>query len=174
MDRRKFLAFTVATTVMAPWRPAAALGETSRALAFRNLHTEDTLRVVYWRDGAYVPAALRQIARVLRDHRNGEEHAIEPALLDLLHDLRDRLDTDAPFEVISGYRSPASNAQMKAQGRGVASNSLHTEGKAIDVRVPGRRLESVRAAAYALARGGVGYYPQDGFVHVDVGRVRRW
>ena len=83
-------------------------------------------------------------------------------------------DTDAPFEVISGYRSPASNAQMKARGRGVASNSLHTEGKAIDVRVPGRRLESVRDAAYALARGGVGYYPQDGFVHVDVGRVRRW
>jgi uncharacterized protein YcbK (DUF882 family) len=174
MDRRKFLAFTIATTVMAPWRRAAALGETRRTLAFRNLHTEDTLRVVYWRDGDYVPEALQQIARVLRDHRNGEEYAIEPALLDLLHELRDRLDTDAPFEVISGYRSPASNAQMKAQGRGVASNSLHTEGKAIDVRVPGRRLEAVRDAAYALGRGGVGYYPQDGFVHVDVGRVRRW
>jgi uncharacterized protein YcbK (DUF882 family) len=174
MDRRKFLTFTVATCVMASWRPAAALGAASRALAFRNLHTEETLRAVYWRDGVYVPDALRRIAYLLRDRRSGEQHEVEPALLELLYDLRARLNTDAPFEVISGYRSPYSNAQMKAQGRGVATNSMHTVAKAVDLRVPGRRLEAVRDAALALGRGGVGYYPQDGFVHVDIGRVRRW
>jgi len=174
MNRRKFLAFTIASSAMAPWRPAAALGEASRALAFRSLHTEERLSVIYWRDGDYVPDALERIAEVLRDHRSGEARQIEPALLDLLHELLGRLETDAPFEVISAYRSPGTNEAMRAAGRGVVSNSLHTVGKAIDVRVPGRTLEAVRDAALALARGGVGYYPQDGFVHVDIGRVRRW
>jgi uncharacterized protein YcbK (DUF882 family) len=174
MDRRKFLAFTIAATAMTPWRPAAALNEISRALGFRNLHSEEALQVTYWREGNYIASAISRIAHVLRDHRSGEAIEPDPGLLDLLHELRGKLATEAPFEVISGYRAPATNAQMKAQGRGVASNSLHTLGKAIDIRVPGRRLELVRDAALALSRGGVGYYPQDGFVHVDVGRVRRW
>jgi uncharacterized protein YcbK (DUF882 family) len=108
------------------------------------------------------------------DHRTGTAHRIDPRLLDLLAALRARLGTAEPFEVISGYRSPASNAWLRAATTGVARDSLHVRGMAIDVRVPGRPLADVRAAGLALGGGGVGYYPGSGFVHLDVGRVRTW
>jgi uncharacterized protein YcbK (DUF882 family) len=161
-----------------PWtRRAGALPVPTsepRALAFRNLHTEETVDVAYWVDGRHDPDALRQIDWVLRDFRTGEARPIDPRLLDLLWELRGSLDTTEPYEVISGYRSPSTNAMLRRSGRGVARGSLHTRAMAIDVRVPGQPIAKLRAAALALRQGGVGYYPASGFVHVDVGRVRFW
>jgi len=117
---------------------------------------------------------LREVARVLRDHRTGIEGAIDPKLLDLLHALRAVLGTSRAFQVISGYRSPATNQMLAASSRGVARDSLHTRGMAIDIRIPGVALEHLRDAAMRLKGGGVGYYAQSNFVHVDVGRVRSW
>lgn len=146
----------------------------TRRLALQSLHTGERVDLVYWADGRYIDGALKQINRVLRDHRNGEVCAMQPQLFDLLSTLARTLRTTEPFEVISGYRSPASNATLAAEGRGVARNSLHLQGMAIDVRLPKRRLKAVRDAAVKLEQGGVGYYPRSNFVHVDVGRVRYW
>jgi uncharacterized protein YcbK (DUF882 family) len=145
-----------------------------RRLAFRNLHTGEAVEVVYRVGGRYDIAALREIAWVLRDHRAGEARRVDRALLELLSRLRDTLGTTEPYEVISGYRSPATNALLVRTTDGVAPRSLHVQARAIDLRVPDRPLEAVRAAALALRRGGVGYYPRSGFVHVDVGPVRWW
>jgi uncharacterized protein YcbK (DUF882 family) len=161
-----------------PWArrsPAAAAVESEpRALAFRNLHTDETVDVVYRADGQLDRDALREIDWLLRDFRTGEARPIDGRLLDLLWRLRSALDTTEPYEVISGYRSPATNAMLRRTGRGVARGSLHTRAMAIDVRVPGQPLWALRDAALALRLGGVGYYPSSGFVHVDVGRVRVW
>jgi uncharacterized protein YcbK (DUF882 family) len=145
-----------------------------RRASFLNLHTGDVASLVYAEHGSPIPDALHQIDRVLRDHRTGEVHTISVSLLDLLDDLRARMDFAAPFHVISGYRSPATNAMLHAASSGVASRSLHMRGMAIDVRVPGVELARLRGAALALARGGVGYYPGPDFVHIDTGRVRSW
>lgn len=151
----------------------AATGE--RALAFYQTHTGESLRSVYWAEGAYVPDGLAAIDRVLRDHRTGDVMPIDRRLLDLLHGLASALDTAEPFHVISGYRSAATNAMLaSASHGGVARRSLHLAGQAIDVRVPGRTLAELRRAALALRGGGVGDYPVSNFVHVDVGRVRTW
>jgi uncharacterized protein YcbK (DUF882 family) len=167
-----------ALAAMASWaRPARAsraLESEPRALALRSLHTEEAIDVVYRADGRLRPDALREIDWVLRDFRTGEARPIDPRLLDLLWRLRGELGTAEPYEVISGYRSPATNAMLRRAGRGVAPGSLHTRAMAIDVRVPGQPLARVRDAALALRRGGVGYYPASGFVHVDVGRFRFW
>lgn len=145
-----------------------------RDLAFHNLHTGEKLTVTYWEHGRYLPDALSEVNHVLRDHRANEVHPIDPDLLDTLDALQQRLDTQATFEVISGYRSPETNRRLRAQGRNVAVYSLHMEGEAIDIRVPGRDLSQVRDAALSLQKGGVGYYPRSQFVHVDVGNVRSW
>jgi uncharacterized protein YcbK (DUF882 family) len=146
----------------------------ARRIVFHNTHTQESLDLQYWRDGAYSIDGLARVSRVLRDHRNGAVHPIDPALLDLLHDVAARCDRDAEFEVISGYRSPASNAAMHARSAGVAAHSLHMEGRAIDVRLVGCRLEKLRDCGLALGRGGVGFYREPGFVHLDTGRVRTW
>jgi len=160
--------------------PAAARAVTrpvdaaDRRLVFFNTHTGETLEAVYFRAGGYDPAALRAIHHILRDHRSGCVHPIDPALLDLLHVLGQRLGRDPRYEVISGYRSPETNTLLRARSRGVASGSLHTAGKAIDVRITGLPCRTLRNEAAALAAGGVGYYPASDFVHLDVGRVRCW
>jgi uncharacterized protein YcbK (DUF882 family) len=151
--------------------PAAA---SPRVLAFRSLHTGEELETVFWRDGGFVPEALRAIDRVLRDHRTGDVRAIDRGLLQLLADLRDALGTTEPFEIISGYRSPATNTLLRQSSSGVARRSLHLQGRAADIRVPGQPLALVRETAVRLRRGGVGYYRASDFVHVDVGRVRVW
>ncbi|MFN7951452.1 MAG: DUF882 domain-containing protein [bacterium] len=180
IHRRRFLRAGAACSlgVLLPSlaTPAAAKLRTEkrRELSFVNLHTEESLRTVYWADGRYQLDGLEAIDRVLRDHRTGETFPIDVDLLDLLAQLRRELGTRAPFHVISGYRSLATNHMLAAQSDGVAYASLHVEGKAIDIRVPDRRLKDVRRAALALESGGVGYYPADQFVHVDVGRVRWW
>lgn len=158
-----------------PARAAALLtAASSRKLVLHNTHTDEHLEVTYWARGAYRPDALAQIDWILRDHRRREVAAIDRTLVDLLYLLRQEAGGAAIFEVISGYRSPATNALLASTSDAVAPNSLHMEGRAVDIYVPGLRLSRLRDAAKALQAGGVGYYPQSGFVHVDVGRVRYW
>jgi uncharacterized protein YcbK (DUF882 family) len=145
-----------------------------RVLRFNNLHTNERLEAEYWTGGAYDDGALAAINHVLRDFRTDESHPIDRRLLDLLHNLSQRVGTRAPFQVISGYRSPATNAMLRAESSGVASRSLHMQGMAIDIALQDVALADLRQAALDLQSGGVGYYPTSGFVHVDVGRVRRW
>jgi uncharacterized protein YcbK (DUF882 family) len=155
-------------------RTAGGVMPGARRLAFDNLHTGETLDVAYWENGAYVPDALQAVNHVLRDHRNNEIHVIEPHLLDLLTALSQRLEATPRFEVISGYRSPATNAILHAESSEVAVGSLHMQGEAIDIRMQGLGLAYLHDAALGLDMGGVGYYPESEFVHVDIGRVRRW
>jgi uncharacterized protein YcbK (DUF882 family) len=145
----------------------------ARMLSFYNLHTGESLKTVYWEKGEYVPGALDEINYLLRDYRRDEVKPIDTSLLDLLVALRERMFTKENYEVISGYRSAATNAMLHAQSEGVSAHSLHMDGRAIDIRIPGRPLRLVREAAWSLQRGGVGYYPGR-FVHVDNGRVRWW
>jgi len=155
--------------------PARALADgEERVLSFFHTHTSDRLTVPYFADGSYITASLAKLHRFLRDHRTGEEHAIDPALFDLLHDLRCATSAKGPFQVISCYRSPATNRKLRAAGRGVARGSLHLSGRAIDVRLGDVSSAVLRDAARELSRGGVGYYRQSDFVHVDTGRVRVW
>ncbi len=143
-------------------------------LSFRHAHTGERLEIVYAENGSYIPAALQAVNRLLRDFRSDTVHPIDPALLDILHDVRERLGGRGHFEVISGFRSPATNAMLRRQSSGVASNSLHLYGKAIDVRLSGTPTRQLQRAALATAQGGVGFYPGSDFVHLDTGRVRAW
>jgi uncharacterized protein YcbK (DUF882 family) len=145
-----------------------------RSLAFENLHTSEKLRVTYWADGDYVPSSLTEIHRILRDHRTGETYPIDNRLLDLLCHLRTKMEASGPFEIISGYRSPKTNAMLRGHSTGVAESSLHLKGMAVDIRLRNKSVAALHKAALSLQAGGVGYYPASQFVHVDVGRVRRW
>jgi uncharacterized protein YcbK (DUF882 family) len=143
-------------------------------LSFVHTHTGEALDLVYRKHGQYLTDAMRRIDWLLRDHRTGDVHPIDPALLDLLASVHARVDAGPRvFEVISGYRSPATNGMLQSRG-GVASQSLHLSGKAVDVRIPGVALARLRDAALSMKAGGVGYYPKSGFVHIDTGRVRSW
>ena len=177
-DRRRFLSIGAgALACAAVARPALARSAAlapERSLAFYNLHTGESLKTVYWADGDYVSGSLSEINYLLRDFRNDEVKAIHPDLLDLLHAITDRLGTSKPIQLISGYRSPATNAMLHARSDGVAVHSLHMDGMASDIRIPGHDLRELHKVALSLRGGGVGYYPKSDFVHVDVGRVRRW
>ena len=171
--RREVLRLGLLGATLGPASPGQALPD-ERIIAFRNLHTGEFVEVVYWARGGFDADGLRRIAWVLRDHRTDEMHEIDRRLLDVLVALRTRLGTREPFDVISGYRSPATNTWLRRVTTGVARDSLHRLGQAIDVRLPDQPLPAVREAAESLRVGGVGYYPRSEFVHVDVGRVRRW
>lgn len=175
ISRRDFVttAAIAAPFLLGPRRLFAAATAT-RALRFDHLHTGERLTVEYFSRGAYLPDALGAIDHLLRDFRTGEVRPIDPALLDLLHGLSDLTASHRPFEVISGYRSPATNGMLRSRSEGVASGSLHMKGQAIDIRLADVRLAALRDAARAVRRGGVGYYPASNFVHVDTGRVRTW
>lgn len=176
-SRRGFLgqglAGSLALALAAPAR--AADTPAARRLRFYNTHTAEKLDITYFEQGVYHDGALAEIDFILRDFRANEAAPMARGVIDLVHDLTLALESDAPVHIISGYRSSKTNDLLRRTGGGgVAKRSLHMDGMAIDLRVPGRDLARVRAAALALARGGVGYYPGDGFVHVDTGRVRRW
>jgi uncharacterized protein YcbK (DUF882 family) len=184
INRRAFLGFgaVAAAAALSPLKAHAAPVDPPkksllRTLSLFNTHTGERLQTTYCCDGRYEPEALKQINHILRDWRSDELKPIDPKLLDLLHELSGTLETDTPFHIISGYRSPNTNAALRARGgahTGVASQSLHMVGKAIDIRIPGVRLDHLRGAARSLKLGGVGYYPSSNFVHVDTGRVRYW
>jgi len=176
ISRRRFLRMGMLATV-AGISPRLAFGESrcpERLLAFYNTHTGENLKTVYWFNGNYLPEGLKEIDLILRDHRTGEIKNIDPRLLDLLFALHGELGASEPFHIISGYRSAATNALLRSISDGIATNSLHLDGKAADIRVPGIAVSALRQAAIALQGGGVGYYPRSDFVHVDIGRVRYW
>lgn len=153
---------------------AKATGGAPRGISLKNLHTGQSLDVVYWAEGAYRRDALAALNRVFADWRTGEITKMDPKLFDLLYTLRRRMDSDGPFDLVSGYRSPATNAQLRKKSKGVAKKSLHMSGMAADIYLPDRKLSVLRKAALELKAGGVGYYPKPGFVHVDTGKVRSW
>lgn len=175
ITRRKLLAFgaTGLSMAIAPQSFAATLPK-KRDLYLHNIHTGESFHDTYWANGHYIPGAMAELRRVLRDHRTNTQHEIDPALMDLLVALRGRLQSSERFEVISGFRSQATNDMLCETTSGVARNSMHPRGKAIDIRLPGRDLRRVRDAALKLKRGGVGYYHDSDFVHVDTGPVRHW
>lgn len=173
LTRRTFVA-TLAVPVLVGSRHLFADATAPRALQFAHTHTGERLTVEYFSRGTYLPDALATVNRFLRDFRTGEVHAIDPGLLDLLHGLRDVTESSRPFQVISGYRSPATNEMLRHRSEAVAAGSLHMQGQAIDIRLADVPLATLRQAALAVRRGGVGYYPASNFVHVDTGRVRTW
>ena len=174
-SRIAFAAPTAAASEQAAAKPTATgPAAASRSLAFDNLHTGEKLSVVYAHGDEYNAESLAKMNYLLRDHRSGEVHPIEPALFDWLHDLQMTVGDTGSLQVISGYRSPATNAKLRAAGRGVATKSLHMQGKAIDVRLPNSDMWSFRQAAIDMQVGGVGYYKSSNFVHLDTGRVRTW
>lgn len=147
---------------------------TPRELTLHHLHTGEKLEATYWHGGDYDAAALTSIDTVLRDFRTGDVHPIERRLLDILHIVRTEIGVDAPYHVIGGYRSPKTNDMLRKRSTGVAKRSLHMDGRAIDVRIPGVNSAVLREAAADLRLGGVGYYRSSDFVHLDTGRPRVW
>jgi uncharacterized protein YcbK (DUF882 family) len=145
-----------------------------RTLSLYNIHTSESLKTVYWQNGKYVSDALTNINYILRDFRTDEVAEINPKLLDILFSIRKKMESEASFHIISGYRSPKTNARLREKSCGVARNSLHMKGMAADVCLPGKSLSALFDTARSLKMGGVGYYPRSGFVHVDIGRVRSW
>lgn len=158
-----------------PSSAASATTDGPYRLRFFHTHTGEHLDVIYRHGGDYDPGAEARINQYLRDYRTGDVHEYDPRLLDLLHDLLVSLGRpDAEINVVCGYRTPRTNEYLRAHGHGVALHSLHMQAMAIDIRVPGISTAELRDAALRLHRGGVGYYAKSAFVHVDVGRVRRW
>lgn len=178
LSRRRALAVLAAPPVLTAFSPAAAKAASriygERSISLFNVHTGENLTTIYWQDGRYVPDALRRINKNLRDWRNEKQAVMDPTLIDLLHDLRRRLDTRGPVHVGYGYRSPETNRSLRRESRGVARNSFHMKGEAIDIQIPDRSLPAVRRVALEMQRGGVGYYPRSGYVHLDTGPFRTW
>jgi len=173
--RRKFLAFSLLTAAAVLTRPSlvqAHAGE--RTISLLNMHTGESVKTVYWADGALVQDGLIEINHLLRDYRTDDVIPIDPRLVDLLYKLRRKLGVKRPFHVVSGYRSPVTNAILRKSNNGVAKNSYHMSGMAVDTYLPKVELRTLQRAALSLRAGGVGYYPKPGFVHIDSGRVRSW
>jgi uncharacterized protein YcbK (DUF882 family) len=145
-----------------------------KRISLYNLHTNEHLEPEFYRGAEYVPETFAAIQVFLRDFRNGEQHVIDPKLMDYLYDVAARLGVDPVFSVISGYRSPRTNALLHERSSGVARHSLHLEGRAIDVRLAGVDCATLATHALDMTRGGVGYYRQSDFVHLDTGAFRTW
>ena len=180
LTRRQILTAGVLGSLvcLAPVQALAKLsltGVQERSLSLLNTHTGERLKeVVYWEKGDYILDALENLNHVLRDHRTNQVHPIDPMTLDLMAAISRKVGAKQPFEIISGYRSPQTNKSLSKQSRGVAKNSYHMQGKAVDLRLPGVPLKAVRKAALELRMGGVGYYAKSDFVHIDSGKVRSW
>lgn len=177
LTRRRLLKsalIAVPTIIAARYSEPVDGAAESRHVALFHTHTGESLELTYFAAGEYLPDALRRLNSFLRDHRTGETGLMDPALFDCLHEVARATGVDPRFEVISGFRSAASNEMLRAQEGGVARNSMHLKGKAIDVRLKGIGSDRLSEAARELARGGVGYYGKSDFVHLDTGRVRSW
>jgi uncharacterized protein YcbK (DUF882 family) len=176
LSRRRFIAAGIASLACLGPLPALAHSRKvyARSVSFRHLHTDESLNVVYWEQGEYVPEALKQVNRLLRDFRTGDVKRIDPRLLDLLYAMGRRLGTSKPFQVVSGYRSPATNAMLRRNSKKVAKSSFHMQGKAVDVRLSGFAPRTLAQLARGMGAGGVGFYPRSNFIHLDVGPVRYW
>lgn len=184
MDRRSFLALgakaaagvllaqAVPAQVFASSRPRTATGE--KNLAFYHTHTRECLDITYARNGVYDPKALHQINKYLRDFRTSEVHPIDPEIFDILWQIQQEIGCNSTYEIISGYRSPQTNQNLRGRSGGVAKRSLHMKGQALDIRLTGKNTRLVRDCAVALEQGGVGYYASSDFVHIDTGKFRVW
>jgi len=180
ISRRRFISRFACGALLTMGTPAIAQAAKGRfpphkSLAFKNLNTGEDLKLTYFEKGRYIKSALREINFVLRDYRTGDIYPIDINLLDQLHDLRLVLGVaNRPYHVISGYRSPTTNGHLHSESYGVANNSLHMQGRAVDIRIEGLDTRHIRNAALVLRRGGVGYYRASDFVHLDTGKVRTW
>jgi|TARA_R100000501_G_scaffold18412_1_gene38626 uncharacterized protein YcbK (DUF882 family) len=154
---------------------ADVLAASEKRLSFFNTHTSEKTRSLFWADGQPIAEGLKEIDHILRDWRTGDVEVMDRDLLDLLHGLTAKVGrAEEELHIISGYRSPKTNNMLRSQSSGVAKKSLHQQGKAIDIRLPGTELPKLRNAAMAMKAGGVGYYESSQFIHVDTGRVRYW
>ncbi len=177
--RRTFLKWGASAILTAVFtHPALAAVEPKtpkhRILSFYNIHTGETLKTCYRSRGKLIHRAVNRISHIMRDHRTGEVKPVDPNLLDLLHRIVMEKKPHAPFSIISGYRSPSTNEALRKVTAGVAPKSLHMEGRAIDIRIPGCQTTALRQLAVDLRCGGVGYYPKSDFVHLDTGPVKVW
>lgn len=145
-----------------------------RSLKLHNALTGENLKVEYWAEGEFVPEALEELNRFLRDPHNGKVTEIDPKLFHLIHDIAGKLDATDTINIMSGYRSPATNDRLRRRNSAAAKGSFHVKGKAVDIRIPGHSTQSVRRVALDLKQGGVGYYPRSRYVHIDTGPVRNW
>ena len=177
-DRRGFLKhgllFSAALGFWMPSLAQAGAPVVAREMSLTNAHTGENFRGEYWYNGKYLPDAFGEIKTVMRDYRTNEKYPIDPRLIDVLFVLQRRTNNFTPFNVFSGYRSPATNAWLRRHSGGVARGSLHMQGQAVDLSQPGTSLSSLKRSAAGLRAGGVGFYPSSGFVHVDTGSVRSW
>jgi uncharacterized protein YcbK (DUF882 family) len=170
------LASALSVPALARAAPAPKLADLphERSLHLYNTHTGESLKSVFWAEGKFIPEAMNDINKLLRDHRNNKIAPIDPKLLFLLDQVASQVGAKQGVHIISGYRSPESNRMLNANTTGVAKHSMHLDGKAIDVRIPGRDLAVLHKAALHAGGGGVGYYPDSQFVHMDTGRLRHW
>jgi uncharacterized protein YcbK (DUF882 family) len=176
-NRRRMIVAAGALAGTAALGVRAALGAadtSSKRIALYNLHTEERLDIEYLRGDAYIAESLAALQVFLRDYRNGAQHHVDPKLMDYLVDVAGSLGKQPSYSVISGYRSPQTNGHLHDTGHQVAPHSLHMEGRAIDVRMPGVDCAVLAAAARDVQHGGVGYYRAENFVHLDTGRYRTW
>lgn len=179
LSRRRFIASALAFggALLLPPRMvnAAPLAPmTVKRLRLFNPKTKELLETTYWVNGEYVPAALAEIAYVMRDLRCETVGTIDTGLIDLLYNVQACLNLHDPIQVISGFRTRQTNERLRKQGWAAAKNSYHLQGQAVDIRLTERSTAAARRAAFKLSQGGVGYYPRLNFVHLDMGPVRYW
>lgn len=179
VTRRRFTQwmFFSGLAVFSPQTVFSSLGDQStpkRLLSLYNPNTRESLDTVYWVRGNYVPQALSDLNHFMRDYHTGEIKAVDTRLFDLLYSIQKDLEAKKPMTIISAYRCPRTNANLRKCGKGAAVNSYHMQAKAADIRLPGYKLSALRRSAWRQKAGGVGYYPRDRFVHVDVGPLRCW
>jgi uncharacterized protein YcbK (DUF882 family) len=175
-DRRRLVAALggLMALPMVPAMAHAAIPQQERRLSMLNLHTGERINTAYWQQGIYDDNEVAGLNHLLRDFRANEVTAMDNRLYDAIYQLGQQFNYNKPVHIISGYRSPTTNNKLRAMGRKVATNSYHTRGMAVDIAMPGVNIAELRRAAEGLKMGGVGYYPRDGFIHLDTGRVRRW
>ena len=175
-ERRRFLRNSLIIAGALVSAPAVATTRRTgeRRLELHNLHTNEREKILFWSGGEYQQGGLQDLNHLLRDHRTGDVYDMDTGLLDLVYDLSTQIGSHKRFEVISGYRSPKTNNALRSKSGGVAKRSFHMQGKAIDLRAPGFDLKELKHTAMKMKRGGVGFYPKSGFIHLDTGRVRSW
>lgn len=178
VTRRRFLAAASGMAVLGAPMVARAITlntPSQRNLAMHHTHTREQIALTYAVGRSYLPEALSDLNHFLRDHYSGQVGQMDPRLYDIMHAVRHALRVRVPYQIISGYRSPQTNEFLRTtRGGGVAKRSLHMDGKAVDLRIPGVPLKELRDVALELKMGGVGYYPGSNFVHLDTGAVRTW
>ncbi|EJL6464212.1 DUF882 domain-containing protein [Vibrio cholerae] len=175
--RRDFLKLTAGGLILAACTPSVAFASYAakpRELALSNLHTGESIETRYFNGKNYVRSELKRLNHLCRDFRRDEVHAMDKLLFDQLCQIQLLLGTQAEVHIVSGYRSPATNKQLRSKSKGVAKKSYHMSGQAIDFRLDGVSLKKIREAAISLQAGGVGYYPKSQFIHIDTGPVRQW